>query len=68
MGYMAQLDIHVCTKYNHVSTANNTEVSSSSPGRSSCYIVFIKKLINYKSKKTRTKNVTICFALSGPLT
>ena len=47
--------------------ASKPEVLDSTPSSSCCSIVFIKNLINDKSKH-KEKYVTICIILSGPLT
>ena len=63
--------LHICVVhiYNiyillEQSKANNPEVPGSTPGSSGFSLVFIKNLINDKSKHKK-KNVTIYIILSG---
>ena len=49
------------------SKASKPEVPGTTPDSSCFSLVFIKNLINDKSKHKK-KNVTICFVLSGLLT
>ena len=55
---MAQWDNQKLASY------SKTEVPGSTPGSYCFSLVFIKNLINDKSKHKK-KNVTICFVLSG---
>ena len=57
MGSMAQWD-------NQKLSYSKPEVPGSTPDSSCFSLVFIKNLINDKSKHKK-KNVTICFVLSG---
>ena len=62
LGSMAQWDNQIWFKA--CFKASKPEVPGSTPDSSCFYLVFIKNLINDKSKH-KNKNVTICFVLSG---